>query len=224
MFTFSRLEMTDFTRKWVRNDSTNFKDKIIDTIKSKEFIKPLIENTMRQIQIQMAKLDSSCVRLRERGITIFNKIVLAIQKQDMQHASIFANELAEVRKMDKMVTQAKLALEQIMMRLDTAKDLGDIVIALKPAIYAAKNIKSDLSKITPEAEKNIEEISNLLNEIVTSVSQTDLERISFEAANQDAEKIIAEASIVAEQKVKETFPELPKSLAQIISEKISETA
>ncbi len=216
--------MTDFTRKWVRNDSTNFKDKIIDTIKSKEFIKPLIENTMRQIQIQMAKLDSSCVRLRERGITIFNKIVLAIQKQDMQHASIFANELAEVRKMDKMVTQAKLALEQIMMRLDTAKDLGDIVIALKPAIYAAKNIKSDLSKITPEAEKNIEEISNLLNEIVTSVSQTDLERISFEAANQDAEKIIAEASIVAEQKVKETFPELPKSLAQIISEKISETA
>ncbi|MEM3708759.1 MAG: hypothetical protein QXF43_03845, partial [Nitrososphaerales archaeon] len=73
-------------------------------------------------------------------------------------------------------------------------------------------------------EKNIEEISNLLNEIVTSASQTDLEQINFEAVNQDAEKIIAEASIVAEQRVKETFPELPKSLTQVISEKVSETA
>ncbi|MEM3436990.1 MAG: Snf7 family protein [Nitrososphaerales archaeon] len=216
--------MTDFTKKWVRNYSTNFKDKVKDTFKSKEFIKPLIEHTIKQIQIQIAKLDSSCSRLRERGLTIFNKIVLAIQKQDMQHASILANELAEVRKMDKMVTQAKLALEQIMMRLDTAKDLGDIVITLKPAIYAARNIESDLSKVAPEAEKNIEEISNLLNEIVTSASQTDLEQINFEAVNQDAEKIIAEASIVAEQRVKETFPELPKSLTQVISEKVSETA
>lgn len=216
--------MTDFTKKWVRNDSTNFKDKVRDAFKSKEFIKPLIEHAIRQIQIQTAKLDSFCTRLRERGLTIFNKIVLAIQKQDLQHASIFANELAEVRKMDKMVTQAKLALEQIMMRLDTAKDLGDIVLTLRPAIYAAKNIEYDLSKVAPEAEKNVEEISNLLNEIVTSASQTDLEQISFEAANQDAERIIAEASIVAEQRVKEVFPELPKSLTQMIDEKVSGTA
>jgi division protein CdvB (Snf7/Vps24/ESCRT-III family) len=216
--------MTEFAKKWVRKDSTDFKDKVRGALKSKEFIKPMIEYAIRQIQIQIAKLESSCTRLRERGLMIFNKIVSSIQKQDLQHASIFANELAEVRKMDKMVTQAKLALEQIMIRLDTAKDLGDIVVTLRPAISAAKSIESGLSKVAPEAEKEIKEISDLLDEIVTSASKTDLEQISFEAVNQDAEKIIAEASTIAEQRVKEAFPELPKPLAQIVDEKVSETA
>jgi division protein CdvB (Snf7/Vps24/ESCRT-III family) len=33
--------------------------------------------------------------------------------------------------------------------------------------------------------------------------------LNFEAANEDAEKILAEASAVAEQRMKERFPELP---------------
>jgi division protein CdvB (Snf7/Vps24/ESCRT-III family) len=33
--------------------------------------------------------------------------------------------------------------------------------------------------------------------------------LNFEAANEDAEKIIAEASAVAEQRMKDKFPELP---------------
>jgi len=216
--------MTGFLKKWKKDESKSFKEKVESVVKPKEPLKPMIEYAMRQIQIQIVKLDSSCMRLKDKGLKIFNDIVSAIQKHDLQYASIFANELAEVRKMNKMVTQAKLALEQIMLRLDTAKDLGDITLTLGPAISVAKSVKSDLSKITPEAEKEIGEISSLLSEIIISASQTSAEHISFEAANEDAERIIAEASAVAEQRVKESFPELPESLTRTIGEKVSETA
>ncbi|MCP8308202.1 MAG: hypothetical protein H3Z52_05030 [archaeon] len=216
--------MTNFIKKWKKNESKSFKDKVEDAFRPKEILKPMIEHAIRQIQIQIAKLDSACIRLKDRGLKIFNNVVSAIQRQDLQHASMFANELAEVRKMNKMVTQAKLALEQIMLRLDTVRDLGDITLTLSPAISVTKSIKSELSKIVPEAEKEIGEISSLLSEIIISASQTGVENISFEAANEDAEKIIAEASAVAEQRIRESFPELPKSLTQTIGEKVPETA
>jgi division protein CdvB (Snf7/Vps24/ESCRT-III family) len=36
--------------------------------------------------------------------------------------------------------------------------------------------------------------------------------LNFEAANEDAERIMAEASAVAEQRMKEKFPEIPTTL------------
>ena len=216
--------MTSFIKKWKKNESKSFRDKVGDAVRHREFLEPMIDHAIRQIQIQIAKLDSAYIKLKDRGLKIFNNVVSAIQRQDLQHASMFANELAEVRKMNKMVTQAKLALEQIMLRLDTVKDLGDITLTLSPAISVTKNIKEELSKIAPEAEKEIEEIGNLLNEIIVSASQTGVEQIGFEAVNEDAEKIISEASAMAEQKIRESLPELPKSLTETIGEKVSETA
>jgi division protein CdvB (Snf7/Vps24/ESCRT-III family) len=216
--------MTNFIKKWVKKEPEGFREKVGDAFKSKAFLKPMIENAIKQIQIQVDKLDSACIRLRDKGLKIFNDIVSAIQRQDLQHASIFANELAEVRKINKMVTQAKLALEQITLRLDTVKELGDVTLTLSPAISVTRNIGSELSKIVPEAEKEIEEIGSMLSEIIVSASQTSAESIGFEAVNEDAEKIISEASAVAEQRVREIFPELPKSLTQMIGEKIPEEA
>jgi hypothetical protein len=44
--------------------------------------------------------------------------------------------------------------------------------------------------------------------------------LNFEAANEDAQKILNEAAMVAEQKIKEKFPELPAGISsQPIGEK-----
>ena len=90
----------------------------------------------------------------------------SLQKHDTQHASAFATELAEIRKMNKMVTQAKLALEQIVLRLNTITELGDIVVTLTPAMSVIRNVKQGLVGVLPEAESEIGEISGLLSSIL----------------------------------------------------------
>mgnify|MGYP003302988391 CR=1 FL=1 len=75
---------------------------------------------------------------------------------------MYANELAEVRKMNKMVTQSKLALEQIALRLNTVSELGDVVVTLTPAMGVIKNIQSGVMNILPEAEHEISEINGFL--------------------------------------------------------------
>ena len=167
---------------------------------------------VRQIQVQVAKLDATCSKLRERDASIFNKIVSSMQKHDSQHAAVYANELAEVRKMSRMVTQAKLALEQITLRLNTVTELGDIVVTLTPAMSVIRSVRQGLVSVLPEAEGEIGEISGLLSSVLVDAGSVGGYNLNFAAANEDAEKVLAEAAAVAESRMKEKFPEIPSGL------------
>ena len=204
--------MSTFAGKWEKQNSQSFGGRVKDSVKNPGPLKPRLDLAVRQIQVQVAKLDSTSTKLRERDNSIFNKVVTSLQKHDTQHASVFANELAEIRKMNKMVTQAKLALEQIVLRLNTVTELGDIVVTLTPAMSVIRNVKQGLVGVLPEAENEIGEISGLLSSILVDAGTVGGYSLNFEAANEDAEKIMAEASAVAESRMKERFPEIPTSL------------
>jgi len=201
--------MSNFGQKWVKEQKPGMGDKVKEAIRPSGPLKPRLEDAIRAINTQVARLDGTSTKLKERDSAIFNKVVTAIQKHDTQHASVYANELAEVRKMNKMVTSSRLALEQIVLRLNTVTELGDIVITLAPAMSVIRSVKSGIISVLPEAEREINEISGLLSSILVDAGQTSGASLNFEAANEDAEKIIAEASAVAEQRMKDKFPELP---------------
>ncbi len=204
--------MSAFAGKWEKQNNQGFGGKVKDSVRNPGPMKPRLDLAVRQIQVQVAKLDSTSTKLRERDNSIFGKVVSSLQKHDTQHASVYANELAEIRKMNKMVTQAKLALEQIVLRLNTITELGDIVVTLTPAMAVIRNVKQGLVGVLPEAESEIGEISGLLSSILVDAGTVGGYSLNFEAANEDAEKILSEASAVAEQRMKEKFPEIPSTL------------
>ena len=201
--------MADFTSKWSKGYELTFGERIKGAIKPAGPLKPRLEQAIRQIQVQVAKLDTAAAKLKERDKYIFNKVVSALQRHEQQRAAVYANELAEVRKMTRMVTQAKLALEQIVLRLNTVQELGDIVVTLAPAMGVIKNIKAGIVRVMPEAEGEMNDISSLLSSILVDAGQLGGYSLNFEAANEDAERILQEASLLAEQSMKERFPELP---------------
>lgn len=125
---------------------------------------------------------------------------------------MLANELSEIRKMNKMVTQARLAFEQIGLRLETVKDLGDLAVTLSPAVSAIKGVQANLSSVIPEAEGEIGEISSLLANLLSeSGSLSSPNQINFEPTSSDAENILAEASYAVMQTMKEKFPDVPET-------------
>jgi len=126
----------------------------------------------------------------------------------MAQANVFANELAELRKMGKMMIHARLALEQIVVRLSTVSELGDMVGTLAPAVGVLSSVKTGMAAVFPEAERELGNIGNLLNGIMVDASHTADLDIDFQGANNHAQKILDEAATVAEHKVKEKFPEL----------------
>ena len=211
--------MSQFSTKWNNSRGPGLSDRVKEVIKPEGPVKPKLEQAVRQINTQITKLDQTSLKLKSRDSAIFNSVVSAIQKHDMPHATVYANELNEVRKMNKMVTQSKLALEQIALRLNTVSELGDVVVTLTPAMGVIKDIQSGVMNILPEAEHEISEISSLLSGILVDAGQIGGHNINFELATEVSHQIMEEASSVAEQKMKEQFPDLPQTNTSLPAEK-----
>ena len=162
--------------------------------------------------MQVQKLEQANDRFSKRDTSIFARIVDAYTKHDMARANVFANELAEIRKMEKMIMHARLALEQIVLRLRTVSELGDVVSTLGPAVGVLRAVKSGMSNIFPEAERELGNIGDMLSGIIMEAGQTGGFDLRFDTANEDAQKILTEAATVAEQKIKDKFPELPAGI------------
>ena len=199
-----------FSSRWQKKEqSPGFVDRLRGGVRTPIPLKIQIEQANRQIRLLISQLDSSVNRIKQRDSTIFKNVVSSLAKHDMQHAAVYANELSEVRRMGKMVTQAQLAMEQISLRLNTITDLGEIANTLAPAVSVIKNMKEGLRLAIPEADKEISEISGLLSSVLVDASTTGGFSLNFDAANEDAQKVLEEASAVAEQRMRESFPEIP---------------
>ena len=202
-----------FAKKWeTRREEQPFANRIKDAVKPPGPLKPRLDFAVRRIELQVQKLDQATDRFTQRDKAIFARIVDAYTKHDTSRANVFANELAEVRKMERLIINARLALEQIVLRLRTVSELGDVVSTLGPAVGVLRSVRAGLVSVFPEAENELGEIGNMLSGIMIEAGQGSGMTLNFDSVNEDASKILNEAATVAEQRIKEKFPDLPPGI------------
>ncbi|MCS7115418.1 MAG: Snf7 family protein, partial [Candidatus Bathyarchaeota archaeon] len=202
-----------FVKRWEgKHADQPLTTRIKETFRPPGPLKPMLDMAARRIELQVHKLDQASERFSQRDKSLFAKIVDAYGKHDMEHAKVFANELAEIRKMEKMIMNARLALEQIVLRLKTVTELGDVLATLAPAVGVLKSVRVGLASFLPEADHELGEIGDMLSSIIMEAGQTTGLTLNFETANEDAQRILTEAAAVAEQRIKEKLPELPAIL------------
>ena len=201
--------MASFQDKWSAPQKQSFMDKLGDTFKPKGALKPRVEMAVKRLQAQIGKLDGMTQKLQERDQKVFQKIVAAQQAHDTYSSKVLSNELVEVRKVNKIMTNAKMGLERIELRLTTFHDLGDTVTTLMPTIGLMNGLKSSLVKFMPGADQEIgrmtEMLGGLMNETFSSGDSFGVE----ESTNAESDSILAEAAAVAESQSGEQFPSVP---------------
>ena len=202
------------SKKWNNNaQSESIRDKLREVTQSQTPLKPRIEEAQRKLQIQVSKLDSISNKLQEKDKVIFSRIVNAMQNHDSHYAKVLSGELSQIRRTNKMVTSAKLAFEQIQLRLNTMTELGDIVVTLSPAMSVIKGIQGGLKTMLPEADQSFGQISDLLGGIMSGSNQMATTEVGTKELTFDEEaiKIIEEASAIVEEDTRDKFPDLPMS-------------
>jgi division protein CdvB (Snf7/Vps24/ESCRT-III family) len=202
--------MTGFDKNWSNQSRATGSDKLKESLRPQGALKPRIETAVNKLQLQTSKLDTMIAKLNERDASLFRRVVDAMQKHDADTAKVLSNELAEVRKISKTLSQAKMALEQVSMRLGTIHDLGDAMVALGPAMTSIKGLKSSLGRFVPGADAEIGNMQNLLSGIMMDSLQGGGMGVEVNTGyGGDIDQIMMEASAVAEPKVNDRFPSIP---------------
>ena len=203
-----------FAKKWETNrESVSFVESLRTTVVQPPPLKPRMDYAIRRLDLQIQKIDQAAERFSQKDKALFSKIVDAYTKHDTAHANIYANELAEIRKMEKTIMNARLALDQVQLRLRTVTEFGDIVATLGPVIGVLRSVRAGLVGVLPEAENELGDISNMLSGLLFDAGQSSGFSLNFNSVNEDAAKILTEAATVAEQKISANFPDLPPGLS-----------
>ena len=202
-----------FAKKWeTKREETSFIGNIRGSLQPQQPLKPRLDHAIRRLELQINRLDQASERFSQKDRSLFAKIVDAYAKHDTAHANIYANELAEVRKMEKLVMNARLALDQVVLRMKTVTEFGDLVSTLGPCIGVLRSVNVGLCGVLPEAENELGDISNMLSGLMFDCGTSSGMSLNFNSVNEDASKILSEAAAVAEQRLSANFPDLPPGM------------
>ena len=172
-------------------------------------LKERINQTVFRLKIVQRKLEDAHLRTEHKYRRLFDKCVQAQTAKDRATATMYANESAQVRTIGKTLISAQLALEQVVLRLDTVKDFGDVAAEIMPATETIRALKGRLQGIFPEVSMQLGSINQSLDSLVLEAGEATGTSWSSIASGEEAEKILLEATTIAEQKIRESFPELP---------------
>jgi len=172
---------------------------------------PPINYAVNRVKLQIQKLNSQINQYTERDKALFEKIVHAYESHDNSRATIFAKELAEMQRQRDLLINAKLALENILLRLQTLAEFRSPVSDMSPVVGNLQNIQTRISGVLPDFGKELGQVEMKLTNLKVNTGQGAGAAFDFGVGSQDAQKIIEEAAIIAENQTRMKFPDIPNN-------------
>jgi division protein CdvB (Snf7/Vps24/ESCRT-III family) len=205
--------------RWVKSESilngndvssNNNHDLIASLPKPGGPLKPRLDAVRKKIQVQIDRLEELHSIHRLKDNEILGKLMVSINENNTQHSTLLSSELARSRRLSRVLLLSSVALEKLISKLSSASDFGNLVIVLSPAMAVVKNLRSLITPYVLEMEGELGVISELLSGILVDAGQVGGFIINFETANEEAVRLIGEASQVVDQKIKEEFSKVPE--------------
>ncbi len=191
-----------------------FSEKIPIMKRIKESINPTpvrqrMSEALFKLKVQLRRLERTSYNMQQRDLALYGKCVMAQQSKNSQLAGMYAGECAEIRKMAKVVLHSQLALEQVTLRLETVQQFGDMAQAILPVAGVVRTIKQQLEGVLPEISMELAQVNESLEYMVIETGSATEQAFPLGVTSDESQRILDEANLVAEQKIKERFPDLP---------------
>ncbi len=208
-------------RSWDKGSREPLKGLIESRFQNKP-VRDRISSAIYRLRTQQNRLELASLKMQQRDKELFRKCVDAQLSKDSARASMYAEECAEIRKIAKVTLQCQLALERGVFRLEAALEFGDLAHNMLPVAGVVRTLKTQISGIMPEVSSELGMISEMLGDIVIQAGTSTAGAFNAEVTSSEAQGIMNEASAIAEQKMKEKFPEIPPAASSTYREKTSQ--
>lgn len=134
----------------------------------------------------------------------------SLNNKNKERAAICANEVAEVRRLLQFLYNVELAIERVILRLETIKELSEVVTDLKPALRLLQKVSEELFNILPDVSSELSKVNETISETLhcTKIT-TDESIIQVNRKTPGGEEILREVTTMLQKEVAEKLPEPP---------------
>jgi division protein CdvB (Snf7/Vps24/ESCRT-III family) len=201
--------MNGFLKDWDSEPKEPVFSRVGGRFHHKPAIKEQVSSALFRLNVQKNKLETASSRMQQHDKEIFGKCVNAQMSRDNARAMMYANECAEVRKMAKVTLECQMALEQVALRLETIEEFGDVAKMMAPVATVVHSIKNQISGVMPEVGFELGQIGDVLSGVIDEVGEVSGSSYDVNASGAEAQRILGEASAIADQHMRDKFPDLP---------------
>ena len=165
-------------------------------------IKSKISSTIKEIEYHRKELESLRGWLEQRRKGLFDTTVKAMMVKDQEKATIYVNEWAELRKVGKVVYASELALTQVVLRLESIVDVGDVMSHMSQAFKVLHRVNRTVQGLVPSLDQASADINNVLAETMNGMGNIS-PTIQLNIQEGTGEEIVEQARKLAEERAEE---------------------
>jgi division protein CdvB (Snf7/Vps24/ESCRT-III family) len=168
-----------------------------------------IGNATRVVNNQLTQLRMLDKKFQVMDKDFRHKIALNIKSGNNARAKALANELSNIRRVDRTIQNISLALEVIVIRFSTINEFAMIMETINPTIEMIKDIQKDISKVVPTANGILSEITSVTTDVLAGANiKSDIPKVSA-SVDTDALSILNDVEVMLEEETKTRLPEVP---------------
>jgi division protein CdvB (Snf7/Vps24/ESCRT-III family) len=145
------------------------------------------------------------------------QITANIKSGNNDRAKAIANELANVRHVQRTTQNMSLALEAVVIRFSTISEFAMILETINPTIEMIRDIQKDISKAVPTANEVLSEMTSMASDVlVNSKIKSEVSKISIStSAEPETLSILNEVEGILEDEAKAKLPEVPATIQDV---------
>ncbi|MBC7120591.1 MAG: hypothetical protein H5T33_03305 [Candidatus Methanosuratus sp.] len=174
-------------------------------------LKDTLNEAIMALWKQKRRLEITDARLKARRSELFRLCTSALEKKSSERAKIYANEIAEIKKIQEKVSNSILVLEQLTLRMETLREVGSTFAQLEPTLEGVRQVSEQLSEVIPEVSGELMHIGSCLNSVLAEM-RVPLSGVEIAAISDtvEGEEILDQASKFIRGRLLEKLPEPPK--------------
>jgi division protein CdvB (Snf7/Vps24/ESCRT-III family) len=184
-------------------------------------LKQKLASAANKIESHKREIAMLRLRLEHRRQSLFEQVVQAIEARDDSRSSVFAVELSEIKKVLRVVKVSELALTQIIVRIQSIKDVGDVYVNMNESFKIMKSISKSISGVVPALENATDEVNNSLSETLAGLGNLS-PTISLDLKHESEQDIFEKAKLFTEEKTMELNDDIPRSIASANGDSVFE--
>ena len=171
-------------------------------VQREDGVKGKISSTIKEIELHRRELESMRGRLAQRRKLLYDTTVRALTAKDKSKANVYANEWAELRKVVKVVYASELALTQVILRLESINDVGDVISHMSTAFKVLRKVSKTVQGLVPALDEASEQINTTLTETMAEIGNV-TPSISLNLQTESGEELVEQARRYAEEQAEE---------------------
>ena len=168
-----------------------------------------INDIVIKLREHQDRLNEIINQMKRRDKDLFDAVVRAQREGDSGKAMVYASEVADLRKIIKVLLTASLVLERARLKLETIRDLTEFGAVVLPLVKTFETIRDQIKPIAPQIAIGIDSLISSINRMVSESNALSALPVDYTIRlDNEAQQILNEASKKSEEIIETELPRL----------------